>query len=66
MDYEKVREKIVYNMLKEYAKNNGLIEYNYSDGFYVFGNPDSREMADKKHEEWLAKQKTLNVDNDDD
>lgn len=66
MDYEKVREKIVYNMLKEYAKNNGLIEYNYPDGFYVFGNPDSREMADKKHEEWLAKQKTLDVDNDDD
>lgn len=66
MDYEKVREKIVYNMLKEYAKNNGLVEYNYPDGFYVFGNPDSREMADKKHEEWLAKQKTLNVDDDDD
>ena len=64
MDYEKVREKIVYNMLKEYAKNNGLIEYNYPDGFYVFGNPDSREMADKKHEEWLAKQKTLDADND--
>ena len=64
MDYEKIREKIVYNILKEYAKDNGLIEYNYPDGFYVFGNPDSREMADKKHEEWLAKQKTLDVDND--
>lgn len=64
MDNEKAREKIVYNILKKYAKNKGLVEYNYPDGFYVFGNPNSREMADKKHEEWLTKQKTLNVYND--
>lgn len=53
---EKVREKIVYNMLKKYAKDNGLVEYNYPDGFYCFGNPDSQETADKKHEEWMVKQ----------
>lgn len=63
MDGE-AKEKIVYNILKEYAKNNGLREYRYPDGFYVFGNPDNREMADKKHDEWLTKQKTLNVHSD--
>lgn len=54
---EKVREKIVYNILKEYAQDNGLVEYKYPDGFYCFGNPDSQEISDKKHEEWLTKQK---------
>lgn len=54
---EEKREQIVHNILNNYAKDNGLVEYNYPDGFYCFGNPDSREMADKKHEEWLAKQK---------
>ena len=53
---EKVREKIVHNILKEYAQDKGLVEYKYPDGFYCFGNPSSREMSDKKHEEWLAKQ----------
>lgn len=53
---EEEREKIVHNILSEYAKDNGLIEYKYPDGFYVFGNPDSQELADKKHEEWLEKQ----------
>ena len=50
------KERTVYNILKKYAKDNGLVEYNYPDGFYVFGNPDSQEMADKKHKEWLTKQ----------
>ena len=59
MDYKKAREKITHNILKKYAEDKGLVEYNYPDGFYVFGNPDSREMADKKHENWLAKQKKL-------
>ena len=53
---EEAREKIVHNILSEYAKDNGLIEYKYPDGFYVFGNPDSQDLADKKHEEWLEKQ----------
>ena len=52
---EEKRERIVYNILSEYAKDNGLVEYKYPDGFYVFGNPDSQELADKKHEEWLIK-----------
>lgn len=52
---EEKRERIVYNILSEYAKDNGLVEYKYPDGFYVFGNPDSQEFADKKHEEWLMK-----------
>lgn len=52
---EEKRERIVYNILSEYAKDNGLVEYKYPDGFYVFGNPDSQELADKKHEEWLMK-----------
>ena len=60
----KTKEKIVYNILKEYAKDNGLVEYNYPDGFYVFGNPGNWEMANKKHEEWLEKQKTLNIYDD--
>lgn len=61
---DETKEKIVYNILKKYAKNNGLVEYRYPDGFYCFGNADSQEMADKKHEEWLEKQKTLNVYDD--
>lgn len=52
---EEKRERIVYNILSKYAKDNGLVEYKYPDGFYVFGNPDSQELADKKHEEWLMK-----------
>jgi len=52
---EENRERIVYNILSEYAKDNGLVEYKYPDGFYVFGNPNSQELADKKHEEWLIK-----------
>ena len=52
---EEKREKIVHNILSKYAKDNGLVKYEYADGFYVFGNPDSQEFADKKHEEWLEK-----------
>lgn len=51
------RERIVHNILSEYAKDNGLVKYEYPDGFYVFGNPDCQELADKKHEEWLTKEK---------
>lgn len=57
------KERIVYNILKEYAKDSGLVEYRYPDGFYCFGNPNSQEMADKKHEEWLTKQKIVTNEN---
>lgn len=50
---EEKREQIVHNILSKYAKKKGLIKYEYPDGFYVFGNPDSQEFADKKHEEWM-------------
>lgn len=49
------KERIVHNILSKYAKDKGFIKYEYSDGFYCFGNPDSQELADKKHEEWLKK-----------
>lgn len=52
-DKELEKERIVHNILSEYAKDKGLVKYEYSDGFYCFGNPDSQELADKKHEEWL-------------
>lgn len=55
-EIEKKRERIVHNILSKYAKNNGLVKYKYPDGFYVFGNPNSQDMADKKHKEWLMKQ----------
>ena len=56
---EEARERIVHNILRDYAKDNGLVKYEYPDGFYCFGNPDSQELADKKHEEWIEKQKLL-------
>lgn len=49
------REAIVHNILSKLAKKKGLVKYEYPDGFYVFGNPDCQELADKKHEEWLIK-----------
>lgn len=52
---KQTREEIVHNILSKFAKKKGLVKYEYSDGFYVFGNPNSREMADKKHEEWLKR-----------
>lgn len=52
---EQTREKIVHNILSEFAKEHGLVKYEYADGYYVFGNPDSQDIADKKHEEWLEK-----------
>jgi prophage tail gpP-like protein len=57
---EEKRERIVHNILSEYAKDNGLVKYEYPDGFYCFGNPDSQEFADKKHEEWLMKKQEEN------
>ena len=54
---KKKREQIVHNILTEYAKDNGLIKYEYPDGFYCFGNPYCQELADKKHEEWLKRNK---------
>lgn len=54
-ELEEERERIVHNILSEYAKDNGFVKYEYPDGFYVFGNPDCQELADKKHEEWLMK-----------
>jgi hypothetical protein len=59
---EEKRELIVHNILREYAEDNGLVKYEYHDGFYVFGNPDCQELADKKHEEWLMKYQTRNDD----
>jgi prophage tail gpP-like protein len=50
---EEKREIIVHNILSKLAKKKGLVKYEYPDGFYVFGNPNSQEFADKKHEEWL-------------
>lgn len=50
---QQTRERIVHNILSKYAKENGLVKYEYPDGFYVFGNPDSQDLADKKHEEWI-------------
>lgn len=50
---EEEREKIVHNLLRDFAKDNGLVKYEYSDGYYCFGNPNSQELADEKHEEWL-------------
>ena len=58
-ELEEKRERIVHNILSEYAKDKGLVKYEYHDGFYCFGNPDCQELADKKHEEWMEKQKLL-------
>ena len=52
---EEKKEIIVHNILSKLAKKKGLVKYEYPDGFYVFGNPNSQEFADKKHEEWLMK-----------
>lgn len=54
---EEKREQIIHNILSKYAKNKGLVKYEYLDGFYMFGNPDCQEFADKKHEEWLKRKK---------
>lgn len=54
MDKE-FREKLAYNMLKEFAKDQGWKEYRYDDGFYMFG-PDDEETrlgVEEKHREWL-------------
>ena len=56
-ELEENRERIVHNILSKYAKKKGLIKYEYPDGFYCFGNPNSQELADKKHEEWLERQR---------
>lgn len=52
---KQIKEKLVHNILSKYAKEKGLVKYEYPDGFYCFGNPDCRDLADKKHEEWLEK-----------
>ena len=54
-EIEEKRQRMVYNILSKFAKDNVLVKYEYPDGFYCFGNPDSQELADKKHEEWLMK-----------
>ena len=56
-ELEENRERIVHNILSKYAKKKGLVKYEYPDGFYCFGNPNSQELADKKHEEWLERQR---------
>lgn len=52
---EEKKEDIVHNILSKFAKKKGLVKYEYPDGFYYFGNPDCQELADKKHEEWLER-----------
>ena len=52
---KQIKEKLVHSILSKYAKEKGLVKYEYPDGLYCFGNPDSRDLADKKHEEWLEK-----------
>ena len=54
---EKTKGQIVRNILEKFANKRGLVKYEYDDGFYVFGNPDCKELADKKHEEWLERQR---------
>lgn len=52
---ENYREKIVYNILKEFAKKKGWKEYRWSDGFWMFG-PDDEEIRigiELRHKEWL-------------
>lgn len=56
---KETREKIVHNILAKYANKKGLVKYEYPDGFYVFGNPDCQELADKKHEEYLERQRKV-------
>ena len=49
------REELAYNILKKFAKKQGLKEYRYDDGFYMFG-PDDEETrlgVEEKHREWL-------------
>lgn len=53
------KEDIVHNILSRFAKKKELVKYEYSDGFYCFGNPDSQELADRKHEEWMKKKQTM-------
>ncbi len=52
---EEKREIIVHNILSKLAKKKGLVKYEYPDGFYMFGNPNNQEFADKKHGEWLER-----------
>lgn len=49
---KQTREEIVHNILSKFAKKKGLVKYEYSDGFYVFGNPNSQEMANKNMVEY--------------
>jgi len=52
---ENYREKIVYNILKEFAKKKGWKEYRWNDGFWMFG-PDDEETRtgiELRHKEWL-------------
>ena len=58
-ELEEKLERIVYNIWSECAKEKGLVKYEYPDGFYVFGNPNTQELADKRHEEWIKRQKLL-------
>lgn len=49
------REKLAYNILKKFSKEQGWKEYRYDDGFYMFG-PDDEETrlgVEEKHREWL-------------
>lgn len=56
---EENREQIVHNILNKFAKKKGLVKYEYPDGFYCFCSPNHQELADKKHEEWLEKQRKV-------
>lgn len=60
MNSKKTKEQIVHNILAKYAQKKGLVKYEYPDGFYVFGNPNCQEIADKKHNEWAERVRKTN------
>ena len=56
-ELEEKREQIVDNILNKLAKKKGLVKYEYPDGFYCLCSPNHQELADKKHTEWLERQR---------
>ena len=42
---KQIKEKLVHSILSKYAKEKGLVKYEYPDGFYCFGNPDCRDFS---------------------
>ncbi len=48
---EEIMRKFAYNLMKKYAAEKNLIEYNYDDGFYCLSNDKGK--AEQMHKEWL-------------